>query len=420
VSERSERTTSAVPYSARGAEPFTESVDHDLVEEARALQPLLAANAARCEDERRIPDENLAALDGAGLFATVAPKRCGGRGTTMATQLAVAAALGQGCASTAWVQTLIAVTTWAASRLAGEGQAEIFGDGDDRSAGRDRIPRVCGVVAPTGTATAVEGGFRVTGRWGFASGSLHTDWCGCGVQLVDPDGDGRPAGQDLAYLPLAELTVEDTWYVAGMRGTGSNTVVADDVFVPARRMALSGFATGTPTPPESQAPSDAWPLGGVLAVVLLGPLLGVAEAALAAVVAKADRRGISYTSFARQTDSSVVLADIARAGLDIDTARMQVLRAAADIDAAGAGTAPDPVTLGRIRGACGYAGETLRRAVDALVNVGGASSFAEASALQRHWRDLNVASRHAFVATGPALETYGRALFELEPVMDLV
>ncbi|HEV7758805.1 MAG TPA: acyl-CoA dehydrogenase family protein, partial [Acidimicrobiales bacterium] len=372
------------------SEPFMESVDRDLVDRALALRPLLAANAARCEQDRRIPDENLAALDEAGLFTTVTPKRDGGRGTTMASQLAVAAALGQGCGSTAWVQTLIAVTTWAASLLVVEGQDEIFGPGD-RGAGP---PRVCGVAAPSGTAVPDGDGFRVSGRWGFASGSLHSDWFVGGIRLLDAD--GRRAGQDLAYMPLSELTIEDTWYVAGMRGTGSNTVVADEVFVPARRMALGGFAAGTPTAPEDQAPSDRWPLGGVLAVVLMGPMLGVADATLAAVVDKAGQRSISYTRYAHQTDSPVVLADIARASLDIDSARLHVYRTAADIDAAGAGTGLDPVVLGRIRGSCGYAGETLRRAVDSLVNVGGASSFADASVLQRNWRDLNVASRHAF------------------------
>jgi 3-hydroxy-9,10-secoandrosta-1,3,5(10)-triene-9,17-dione monooxygenase len=393
-----------------------ESVDRDLVDRALTLRSLLAANAARCEQDRRIPDENLAALDEAGLFTTLAPKRVGGRGATMATQLAVAAALGQGCGSTAWVQTLIAVTTWAASLLVAEGQDEVFGPGG--TGDRGGPPRVCGVAAPSGTAVPDGDGFRVSGRWGFASGSLHSDWFVGGVRMFDLA--GRRAGEDLAYMPLSELTIEDTWYVAGMRGTGSNTVVADDVFVPARRMALAGFTAGTPTAPEDQAPSDRWPLGGVLAVVLMGPMLGVAQATLTEVVDKAGQRAISYTCYAHQTDSPVALVDIARASLDIDSARLHVFRTAADIDAAGAGTELDPVVLGRIRGSCGYAGETLRRAVDSLVNVGGASSFADASVLQRNWRDLNVASRHAFVATAPVLETYGRALFGLEPIMDLV
>ena len=162
------------------SELFTENVDQGLVEQARALRPLLERNAERCEQERRIPDDNLAALDEAGLFATLTPKRCGGLGTTLATQLAMSAELGRGCASTAWVQTLIGVTTWAASLLASDGQADVFTGG--------RPPRVCGVLAPTGTATPVDGGYLVSGRWGFASGSLHADWC---VRAGTP---ARPSG----------------------------------------------------------------------------------------------------------------------------------------------------------------------------------------------------------------------------------
>lgn len=395
------------------------SVDRDLVEQAAALRPLLAGNAERCEQERRITDDNLAALDEAELFAVLAPKRWGGQGATLATQLAVAAELGRGCTSTAWVQTIYAVTAWAASLMVPEGQADVFSGA--------RVPRVCGVVTASGTATPVDGGYRINGRWGFASGSLHADWGTCGVAVLDAD--GRPTGlDDVAYVPLAELSVDDTWFVAGMRGTGSNTLVADDVFVPTRRLAFTGHmaapapgSAGAAPDVGERAPSDGWPVGPTLALVLLGPMLGTVEAALDTVTAKAGSRGIAYTHYARQIDSSVVLTDIARAGLDLDTARMHVFRSAASLDAAAeAGDRLDDVGTARVRGACGYAGETLRRSMDTLVNVGGASSFADASTLQRNWRDLNVASRHAFLATGPVLEIYARALFGLDQITDLV
>jgi hypothetical protein len=265
-----------------------ESIDHDLVEQAAALQPLLAASASRCENQRRIPDENLAALDAAELFSTMVPKRVGGHGAKLATQLAVSAELARGCASTAWVQTLLNVGTWAASLLVTEGQSDVFTDG--------RPPRVCGVLTPTGTARPTDGGYLVNGRWGFASGSLHADWCTGGVIVLDDD--GNEVGQDVAYMPIGEVTIEDTWYVAGMRGTGSNTLVASDIFVPTHRFALTGHVSGTPTPLADQEPSDRWPLGAVLALVLLGPILGIAAAALDTVITKAEKRAISYTTYA--------------------------------------------------------------------------------------------------------------------------
>ena len=105
------------------------------------------------------------AIEDAGLFEVIVPKRRGGLGATMATQLAVAAELGRGCASSAWVQSLLNITTWAASRS--PAAEAMFGG--------DRRPRVCGVLAPTGTATPDGDGYRVSGRWGFASGSFYAD-----------------------------------------------------------------------------------------------------------------------------------------------------------------------------------------------------------------------------------------------------
>lgn len=380
----------------------SDGVDPDVVDRAVALRPLLESNATRCEAERRLVDENLDTLAAADLFDVIVPKRHGGLGASMATQLAVSAELAQGCASTAWVQSIFNVTTWSAALLPAAGQADIF-DCDDPV-------RICGSVMPTGTAAPVDGGYLITGEWGFASGSLHATWATGGAVVLDDRGEaGLPA---VAYMPMRELEVRDTWYVAGMRGTGSNTVVADQVFVPAHRMA--GPAELFDPEPRGPEPSDRWPVGSVLALVLAGPVLGLAQAALQAVSTNAPKRSISYTTYERQIDSTVVLRDLAEAALEIDTVRMHIFRAAAEIDAVGAGGEMDALAKARLRGACGYANDVARRAVDRLVNIAGASSFADVSPVQRIWRDLNVASRHAFLGTQPTLELYGRAMYDLD------
>lgn len=381
------------------------------VARAARLRPLLEANAARCETERRIVDANLAALSDAGLFGVIVPKRAGGTGATMTTQIAVASELAKGCASTAWVQTLINVTSWAASLLPPDGHREVFNDA--------RGARVCGVLTPSAKAVPVDGGYRVTGKWAFASGCLHADWATGGVVFEDPH--GAPLNKGMVYMPVAELKIQDTWHVAGMRGTGSHTLVADEVFVPYRR-ALggappAGFDAGTPLPAE---PSDRWPVPSVLALVLLGPALGMAEAILESVRAATHKRGVSYTTYDRQIHSQVLLHDLAKAALHVETARLHVYRCAAEIDGAGAGQDLDSVGCARLRGACGYATEALRTAADLLVSIGGASCFAESNPIQRHWRDLNVATRHAFLATAPCIETYGRALVGAEPIFQFL
>jgi len=385
------------------------NVDTDLVERAAALAPLLTANADASEQARQVLDENIEALESAGLFDVLPPKRVGGAGATMATQLAVAAQLGTACASTAWVQTLLNVATWGSSRASTEAQQEIFGD-------TSRPARVFGVLAPTGTAVPVEGGYRVNGSWGFASGGFHGTW-GAGGVLVH-DEQGNVVGVGMATMRAAELRFLDTWYVAGMKGTNSTTFVAEDVFVPGHRVAIGLGERGEVDYPTE--PSDSWPMGTVLALVLVGPMLGAARAALEIVVTKAAGKPISYTSYTAATASQVAVTDIARAALDIDSAWMHAFDAANYVDACGAGAPRDLAAEARYRGACGYLTDRLRGAVDTLMNVGGAGSFASANPLQRVWRDLNVGSRHAFLATNPSLETFGRSMFGLEPIYAIV
>jgi alkylation response protein AidB-like acyl-CoA dehydrogenase len=385
--------------------------DLELVERAMRLQPLLRRNAAACERARRLVDENVAALEEARLLDVIVPRRVGGQGESVATLLAVAAALGKGCASTAWVQTLLNVTTWAASRLPAAGRAEIFGG--------DAPARVCGVLAPTGTARPVDGGYLVDGKWSFASGCFHANWATGGVVVLDASGNA--VDQAVAYMPIGDLVIEDTWHVAGMRGTGSNTLVAEDVFVPSGRVCPNAsFVLNEGADAPDAEPADRWPLGSVLALVLAGPQLGMADAVLESVAGGIGKRGISYTSYGRQAESQVVLHELAKAALHIETAKLHVARSAAEIDDARAGGEMDLLAQARLRGACGYATEVLRSGVDMLVSIAGASSFAEASPVQRFWRDLNTASRHAFLATAPSLETYGRALAGAERIFIFV
>jgi 3-hydroxy-9,10-secoandrosta-1,3,5(10)-triene-9,17-dione monooxygenase len=162
-------------------------------------------------------------------------------------------------------------------------------------------------------------------------------------------------------------------------------------------------------------PSDRYALGPLFPLLLLGPIIGTAKALLQEVVQGAHKRGITFTTYTRQADSAVVQHLVAEAALKIDSAWFHPMRAARDVHtAAVSGDKMDDVTRARVRGECGYAAKLVREAIDSLVSVGGAIAFAEASPIQRMWRDANVASRHAMLATGPNLEIYGRALLGVE------
>ena len=147
-------------------------------------------------------------------------------------------------------------------------------------------------------------------------------------------------------------------------------------------------------------------------------MLGAARAAADIVTTNAATKPITYTVYTAGAESMVSLAEIARARLDIDTGALHAFEAARYIDGVGAGAKMPSRTKPGFVARCGYITSMLRQAVDTLLNVNGASSFASAMALQRHWRDLNVGSRHAFVITNVSLEIYGRSLFDPQPHHD--
>jgi 3-hydroxy-9,10-secoandrosta-1,3,5(10)-triene-9,17-dione monooxygenase len=374
----------------------------ELVERAEALKPLLARNAAEAEETRRIPEENIAAVKEAGLFKIMTPRRFGGYEVPLDTKLAVSAKLAEACGSTAWVVTLTNVCGWMVGISCDRTQQDIWGANPDA--------RVCGVLAPTSETRREGNGLRVTGRWGYASGSLHADWAVLGVPVVNEAGE--QVDQGLALIPMSDLTIEDTWFVAGMKGTGSNTLVAQDVFVPDHRIVSVPAAINNVYPTEHTGEvvyrSSFIP---VLALVLAGPQVGMARAAVDLLIEKAPKRQIAYTIFTRQVDSPAFQLQVSDAAMLADTALLHVERAARDIDETAArGEVMDYVTRARVRADTGWAIRRAREAIDTAISANGASSFADVSPLQRLWRDANTAGRHAVVLPSVNQEVYGKAL----------
>jgi 3-hydroxy-9,10-secoandrosta-1,3,5(10)-triene-9,17-dione monooxygenase len=374
----------------------------DLVGRAREIVPVLARNAARTEQDRRVVEENISMIDDAGLFRIMKPKRFGGYETDFRTKLEVSRELARGCGSTAWASTLMNVCAWFGGLFPDRAQRDVWGENPGS--------RIAGVLAPSAEAVRVDGGYRVTGSWGWASGCLHSQWAVVGFPV--PDERGEVVDQGLALVPMSDLSIEDTWFVAGMRGTGSNTLVAQDVFVPEHRVisvpAAIGGRYGTEHTDEALYRSAFIP---VAALVLAGPQLGLAQAALELVLEKAPKRSISYTFYDVQTEAPTVQLAVAKAAALVDSAHLHAYRAAADIDQAAAdGVYPDYAARARVRMDTGWAIEQAREAVRVLVSAHGASSFAESSPLQRIWRDSEVASRHAVINPAISSEVYGRAL----------
>ncbi|HWM21660.1 MAG TPA: acyl-CoA dehydrogenase family protein [Ilumatobacteraceae bacterium] len=378
------------------------TIRDQVLDRIRELRPLFEANAARTEADRRVVEENITALRAADAFRIMLPKRFGGLETDIRTKLEVSREVAMGCGSTAWVTALMNVCAFFVSLGNEQLQHDVWGSDPDA--------RISGVFNPTATTKRVDGGYIVNGAWNWTSGCLHSDWAFLGVPLVNEAGEFvMPA---MALMPYAELEIEDTWFTTGMRGTASNTVHARDVFVPDHRlMSVPGLLThdyDTPFKDEVLYRSAFIP---VAALILVGPLLGLAQAALDYVIEKGHKRGIAYTEYEVQRDAPTFQLAIAKAATLVDTAHLFAYRAAGDIDdAARADRAMTYVERARVRMDTGHAAETAREAIRVLCSAHGASSFAESSPMQRWWRDAEIASRHAVVSPEISAQVYGRAL----------
>lgn len=377
-----------------------------LVARATSLNSLLSKNTAQTEQDRRVAEENIAALTEAGLFRTMVPKRYGGHQGSVRTHMEVTAAVAEACGSTAWVVALTNVCAWFTGLFDEKAQDDVFGANPDA--------RVSGVFTPSAQVERVEGGLKASGKWFWSSGCLHADWAMLG--LLETDKNGAVLGQYLALMPMSELSIEDTWFTAGMKGSGSNCVIAKDVFVPEHRLLpmMPAVNSEYPTPFKDEAAYRA-AFVPVAALILIGAQLGMSRAALAYVIEKAPQRAIAYTSFKKQTDSVSFQIQVSKAAMKIDTAHLHAFRAADDIDnAAFRGEVLDYKTRARVRADTGYVAQYASDAINMLMTAHGAGGFADASPMQRIWRDANTAARHAIVLQPVGEEIYGKALLGVE------
>ncbi|MES2258106.1 MAG: acyl-CoA dehydrogenase family protein [Pseudomonadota bacterium] len=381
------------------------SID-ELVARARALQPLLLKNAPESEKNRRASEENIQAIASAGLFRLMVPKRYGGYEGTLKSQLEVSSAVAEGCGGTGWVVALTNVCAWFTGLFSERAQDEVFGANPDA--------RVAGVFNPSSETRRVDGGIKLSGKWYFSSGILHADWALVGA--MEHDANGAPVAQYLALVPIADVTIDDTWYTAGMRASGSNCIVAKDIFVPDHRLLNMGEALKDNYASERKELSAyRGAFVPVAALILAGPQLGLGRAALKFVIDKAPQRAIAYTSFAKQTDSVVFQTQVADAALKVDTAHVLAHHVADIIDgAAQRGEALPYVARAKSRAQTGVVITQITDALNTLVSAHGAGSFAEASPMQRFWRDSNTAARHAIALPAIGAELYGKALLGVE------
>jgi alkylation response protein AidB-like acyl-CoA dehydrogenase len=375
-----------------------------LLERTRALLPLLAGNAARTEKGRRVADENISALSDAGVFRMTVSRRFGGYESTLDTQYDVLAAIASACPSTGWVATILTAMLWNAGMFPDEAQDEVFASSD---------VRVASVFAAGGTAEPVDGGLRVSGRWPFNTGAHHAHWA---ILTALVTADGAPPAPASVLIPYGELTILDDWNPTGLAGTGSNTTVAEDVFVPAHRVLPLAAQLTLQLPSERNRDAPYWLIPTVpwlIAQAAAAPV-GIARGALDAFMARLPGRAITYTDYASQAEAPVTHLQVAEAIMKIDSADAHG-RHAIGLLTRHAGGEFTVETRARIRAHAAYATLMAREAVDILYQASGASAIQSAVAIQRFQRDIQALANHAFLSASTSLELFGRVVCGLEP-----
>lgn len=383
---------------------FDEDLAAELVSRARAMKPVLLRNAPLSEERGELTEEVVRGLLEIDVWKMAVPRRWGGLCVSANGMTRVIAELAKGCPSTAWVVANMNSSVWLLSVMSDEMQEEVFAEG---------IPRVCSVGSPPGKARAVEGGYVINGRWPYASGSHHASWAHFPVMIEGAS--GPPA---LVAAPMSDLEIDTTWRVAGMKGTGSDTLVAKDVFVGARRSHALSQPLGTHPPGKRHVgeASDYWLALPLLRSKSIGVLVGAAEGLLEDVSANTSNHPLKHTSYQHRKDSPVFQAGIGAAAARIQAARMIMDGATRAIDeGAVARRKMEPSERAAHRGQAALAVEMLTVAVDRLMSLGGAGSFAETSDAQRYWRDVNSGARHAGLVPDVGYEVFGRSLLGVEP-----
>jgi len=378
----------------------------EVLERARALRPTIAAYADRIEAERRLPSPLSEALHDAGMFRMLLPRSLGGAELDPPTFVQVMEEIAQADASTAWVLGQTAGCSMVAAYLQPVVAKAIFGS-----------PR--GVLAwgsgPQGRAVAVEGGYRLTGSWSYASGIREATWIGAHTFVVSADGsprrhpDGAPVIRTLLF-PVEQATITDVWDVMGLRGTGSDTYAVEDLFVPEAHSAARDDAAER----REHGPLYCFSSGTLYASGFACVSLGVARALLEAYLVLAGEK-TAHRAKRPLRESPVVQAQVALGDARLRAARAHLLATLAEVGESARTTGE--LTLAqrvRIRQAASYASREGREVGTQVFHAAGAQAIFASGPWERRLRDLHTVAQQ-LQGRDDHFEAVGRFLLGLPP-----
>lgn len=357
----------------------------ELIERARRLVPLLKERAAQAEREQRVPDESIIELQSAGLLRALQPRTFGGYEVDPRTFFEIQMILAEGCMSTAWIYGVMGVHPWQLARYPVEAQREVWAD--------DHGALISSTYMPAARVTVVEGGYRISGRWGFSSGSEHCQWVFLGG-ILPADGD-FPSEHGTFLLPRADYRIERNWDVLGLRGTGSHDIVVDDVFVPAHRVQRTNNwqIEATPGRLVNTNPIYAIPFAQVFSRAVSTSAIGALQGAINEFRANAAAHTGKHG--ARTADDPVAQTAVAEAAITVDALRLVLERNYAHLmQLARNGEYPDTETRLLYRYQSSYVTNVCADRVNDLLRSMAASGLYNSNPVARIFRDLHQARGH--------------------------
>jgi 3-hydroxy-9,10-secoandrosta-1,3,5(10)-triene-9,17-dione monooxygenase len=383
-----------------------------VLDAVRDLLPQFRERADEAERLRVVPESSVKDLEASGFFRMLQPRRFDGLESDPVDFYTAVRLIASACGSTGWVASVLGVHPWQVALFHDRAQQAVWGE--------DSTTRLSSSYAPTGKALQVEGGYRLGGRWSFSSGCDHATWVLLGG-LVTND-EGQVIDFKTFMVPRADYTIEDVWNVVGLRGTGSNDIVVDDVFVP-EEFTLSMVDTGRCYGPgQEQNGSSLYklPFHSIFTSTITAPIVGMASGA--------------YDEHVEMQRKRVRAAYIAEKTVNDPFASVRIARAASEIDAAWALLTSNiremqdlvergekiPLTLRlKVRRDQVLGTERAVSAIDTLFEASGGRALAEGTHLQRAWRDAHAGRVHAANDPERALVMYGALEFgqKIEPGM---
>jgi alkylation response protein AidB-like acyl-CoA dehydrogenase len=371
------------------------------MDRARELAPQLRARVSETEQLRRLPDASAAELVESGLCGLLTPRRFGGSELGLEAVLDVTGVLAEACPSTGWVHALWAAHMWLIALFPPEVQEEVWSE---------PASLISSVVSTKGTPTKVDGGYRWTGSGAYSSGIDYCNWVSPALNV--PGDNGEPVRKWL-LIPRSDFKIVDDWFTIGLKGTGSKTIVVDDVFIPANRaVASSDMAAGTSPGARLHAnPQYAAPSVCIFTPPLAGTAIGAARGFLHAFEARLrSRLGVADPQQAGEQAGTMIRW--AKACADVDAARALLLQNAARFSRTPANQINE-VDTACCRRDQAYSATLARQAVNSLFESSGASALFESSHLQRLWRDTNAAAAHHGLTWDIHGMSWGRLSFGL-------